>query len=116
MAVRAPHPAVTTYHLQLGCASRLDAPATISASATLFFSRDVSRVERMRSLARPRSEGLVTGKLWLDEPQRQKIKKGGSPVTTKMRFKSPKPASFLRVAYSAPAPDESILAEIRRFT
>ena len=33
-----------------------------------------------------------------------------------MRPKSPKSVSFLKVAYSAPAPDESSPAEIRRFT
>jgi hypothetical protein len=33
-----------------------------------------------------------------------------------MRFKSPKSASFLRVAYSAPPPGQSTLEEIRRFT
>jgi hypothetical protein len=37
-------------------------------------------------------------------------------VTTKMRSKSPRPASFLRVAYSAPARDALGAAEIRRFT
>jgi hypothetical protein len=37
-------------------------------------------------------------------------------MAAKTRSKSLRPASFLRVAYSAPAPDESIGAEIRRFT
>jgi hypothetical protein len=37
-------------------------------------------------------------------------------MVAKSRSKSPTPASFLRVAYSAPAPGESIDAEIRRFT
>ena len=37
-------------------------------------------------------------------------------MTAKTRSKSARPASFLRVAYSAPAPGESIDAEIRRFT
>jgi hypothetical protein len=32
-----------------------------------------------------------------------------------MRSKSPKSVSFLRVAYSAPVPDESSPAELRRF-
>jgi hypothetical protein len=32
------------------------------------------------------------------------------------RSKSARPAAFLRVAYSAPAPDESIATELRRFT
>jgi hypothetical protein len=41
---------------------------------------------------------------------------GGSPVTVKARTKHSKPASFLRVAYSAPPPDQSTAAEIRRFT
>jgi hypothetical protein len=37
-------------------------------------------------------------------------------MAAKTRSKSVRPASFLRVAYSAPAPDESIGAEIRRFS
>jgi len=37
-------------------------------------------------------------------------------MTAKSRSKSTRPASFLRVAYSAPAPDESIGADVRRFT
>jgi hypothetical protein len=37
-------------------------------------------------------------------------------MAAKTRSKSSRPASFLRVAYSAPAPDESIGAEIRRFS
>ena len=37
-------------------------------------------------------------------------------MTTKMRSKSPRPASFLRVAYLAPARDELGAAEIHRFT
>jgi hypothetical protein len=37
-------------------------------------------------------------------------------VTTKMRSKSSRPASFLRIAYSAPALDELGAAEIRRYT
>jgi hypothetical protein len=37
-------------------------------------------------------------------------------MAAKTRSKSSRPASFLRVAYSAPAPDASIGAEIRRFT
>src|ERR1700704_4585291 len=40
----------------------------------------------------------------------------GSPMAAKSRSKSTRPASFLRVAYSAPAPDKSIGADIRRFT
>jgi hypothetical protein len=40
----------------------------------------------------------------------------GSPMAAKTRSKSTRPASFLRVAYSAPAPDESIGADVRRFT
>jgi hypothetical protein len=37
-------------------------------------------------------------------------------MAAKSRSKSSTPASFLRVAYSAPAPAESTAAEIRRFT
>jgi hypothetical protein len=37
-------------------------------------------------------------------------------MAAKTRSKTLRPASFLRVAYSAPAPDESINTEIRRFT
>jgi hypothetical protein len=37
-------------------------------------------------------------------------------MVAKLRSKSVRPASLLRVAYSAPAPDESIGTEIRRFT
>jgi hypothetical protein len=37
-------------------------------------------------------------------------------MAVKTRSKSVRPDSFLRVAYSAPAPGESIGAEIRRFT
>jgi hypothetical protein len=37
-------------------------------------------------------------------------------MAAKSRPKSARPASFLRVAYSAPAPDESIGRDIRRFT
>jgi len=37
-------------------------------------------------------------------------------MAAKTRSKFGRPASFLRVAYSAPAPDESIGAEITRFT
>ena len=37
-------------------------------------------------------------------------------MAAKTRSKFARPASFLRVAYSAPAPDESIETEIRRFT
>jgi hypothetical protein len=37
-------------------------------------------------------------------------------MAAKSRSKSTRPASFLRVAYSAPAPDESIGADVRRFT
>jgi hypothetical protein len=37
-------------------------------------------------------------------------------MAAKTRSKSLRPAAFLRVAYSAPAPDESIASEIRRFT
>jgi hypothetical protein len=37
-------------------------------------------------------------------------------MAVKTRSKSLRPASFLRVAYSAPAPGESIGTEIRRFT
>src|ERR1700719_307536 len=40
----------------------------------------------------------------------------GFLMAGKTRSKSSRPASFLRVAYSAPAPGESIGAEIRRFT
>jgi hypothetical protein len=41
----------------------------------------------------------------------------GDPfMAAKTGSKSLKPGSFLRVAYSAPAPGESIGAEIRRFT
>jgi hypothetical protein len=40
----------------------------------------------------------------------------GSLMAAKTRSQSLRPASFLRVAYSAPAPDESIGTEIRRFT
>ena len=37
-------------------------------------------------------------------------------MAAKTRSKSSRPASFLRVAYSAPAPDESIGTDVRRFT
>jgi hypothetical protein len=37
-------------------------------------------------------------------------------MAARTRSKSARPAAFLRVAYSAPAPDESIGTEIRRFT
>jgi hypothetical protein len=37
-------------------------------------------------------------------------------MVAKTQSKPLRPASFLRVAYSAPAPDESVNAEIRRFT
>jgi len=37
-------------------------------------------------------------------------------MAARTRSKSARPASFLRVAYSAPVPDESIGTEIRRFT
>jgi hypothetical protein len=37
-------------------------------------------------------------------------------MAAKTRSKSSTPAAFLRVAYSAPAPDESIGVEIRRYT
>src|ERR1700674_4767142 len=37
-------------------------------------------------------------------------------MAVKTRSKSVRPDSFLRVAYSAPAPGESIGTEIRRFT
>ncbi len=37
-------------------------------------------------------------------------------MAAKARSKTLRPASFLRVAYSAPPPEESISAEIRRFT
>jgi hypothetical protein len=37
-------------------------------------------------------------------------------MAAKTRSKTLRPASFLRVAYSAPTPDESINTEIRRFT
>jgi len=37
-------------------------------------------------------------------------------MAAKSRSKSTRPASFLRVAYSAPAPDETIGADVRRFT
>ena len=37
-------------------------------------------------------------------------------MAARTRSKSARPAAFLRVAYSAPAPGESIGAEIRRFT
>jgi hypothetical protein len=37
-------------------------------------------------------------------------------MAAKTRSKSARPAAFLRVAYSAPAPGESIATEIRRFT
>jgi hypothetical protein len=40
----------------------------------------------------------------------------GSVMAAKTRSKPLRPASFLRVAYSAPAPGESLGAEIRRFT
>jgi hypothetical protein len=40
----------------------------------------------------------------------------GSLMAAKTRSKSSRPASFLRVAYSAPAPGESIGTEISRFT
>jgi hypothetical protein len=40
----------------------------------------------------------------------------GPFMAAKAKAKSLRPASFLRIAYSAPAPDESIKAEIRRFT
>jgi hypothetical protein len=40
----------------------------------------------------------------------------GSRMAARTRSKSVRPASFLRVAYSAPAPEESIEPEIRRFT
>jgi hypothetical protein len=40
----------------------------------------------------------------------------GSLMAVRTRSKSSRPASFLRVAYSAPTPDESIGAEISRFT
>lgn len=36
-------------------------------------------------------------------------------MAARTRSKSARPAAFLRVAYSAPAPDESIGTEIRRF-
>jgi hypothetical protein len=45
-----------------------------------------------------------------------KIMGGGSAMAAKTRSKSFRPASFLRVAYSAPAPDDLIGTEIRRFT
>jgi hypothetical protein len=37
-------------------------------------------------------------------------------MAAKTRSKSSRPAAFLRVAYSAPAPDEGIGTDIRRFT
>ncbi len=37
-------------------------------------------------------------------------------MAAKARSKAARPASFLRVAYSAPAPGETIEAELRRFT
>jgi hypothetical protein len=37
-------------------------------------------------------------------------------MAAKSRPKSKRPAAFLRLAYSAPAPDETIGAQIRRFT
>ena len=37
-------------------------------------------------------------------------------MTVKARTRRSKPVSFLRVAYSAPPPDQSTAAEIRRFT
>jgi hypothetical protein len=37
-------------------------------------------------------------------------------MAAKTRSKSSRPAAFLRVAYSAPAPEEAIASEIRRFT
>jgi len=37
-------------------------------------------------------------------------------MAARTRSKSARPATFLRVAYSAPAPDESVGTEIRRFT
>jgi hypothetical protein len=40
----------------------------------------------------------------------------GSLMAAKTRSTSSRPASFLRVAYSAPAPDESIGKDLRRFT
>jgi hypothetical protein len=40
----------------------------------------------------------------------------GFPMAAKTRTKSVRPASFLRVAYSAPPPGESIGAEILRYT
>jgi hypothetical protein len=37
-------------------------------------------------------------------------------MAVKLRPKSSRPAPFLRLAYSAPAPDKSITEEIRRYT
>ena len=37
-------------------------------------------------------------------------------MAVKLRPKSSRPAPFLKLAYSAPAPDKSITAELRRYT
>jgi hypothetical protein len=57
--------------------------------------------------------GLDVG---IDEKSRQEQNMEGFTMAAKTRSQSSRPASFLRVAYSAPPKGESIAAELRRFT
>jgi hypothetical protein len=54
--------------------------------------------------------------MWIDTTEVHNKNMEGALMAAKTQSKSFRPASFLRVAYSAPAPDESISAELRRFT
>src|ERR1700688_4681040 len=98
----------------------IHALVTIAAPKIVLFRPIAARVEPRRRAFRPMNRGGPSRCGFRgggSQVQRKfTIRTGRGPMVAKTRSKSARPASFLRVAYSAPAPGESIDAEIRRFT